>query len=550
MNRIFFLSVTFFLAVFTLLWPGINSSWAFLKITELATTDSHDEFFRVALGDGYAFWSHYGEGIYAWQTSDPVTAGHRISNEKEVTEISAYGSKVAWIDDSDDIILWDEGSLQELEDDVVDGFSIYGQNVVFVEEDHENFLHPDTEIFLRVPGKKIQISDNDYDDKQPSLYENTVAWVGRHDDNFDLFFWDGKNEYKLTDSDGDDLKPSIHKGAIAWMEWDGDDYEIYYWAGGQNIQITDDDENDEDPVLRDGRIVWIKDDGDCEDIYMWDGSHIKKLTDECYDKISSLDFNGEAVLWSAQKGSDKSVYFAKLPNDRSMTGWWYNSAEPGTGLATQVSDGRMFVTWFVYDGLGRTSWYSAGGEMDNRTSFSGTLYSWSGWPWGTPYFAPTPKAVGNIVVNFDTPEEGKVTFTVSIDGKVVTKTFSSFMEDFAPGNEDSRHITGWWYDPAFNGMGFFLDAQGGRMALAWYNYREDGTSRWWTSYNYFSDGAQIYLGSLDGWKDGQCSTCPYSGPPKYMQGEGGSITITFQDEEHAQAQIGDVLLHLERFHIP
>ncbi|NPA94708.1 MAG: hypothetical protein GXO58_04700 [Thermodesulfobacteria bacterium] len=541
------------LLVAILLALSTSYSMAFVKIAELATTDSKDEFFRVALGDGIAFWSHYGEGIYAWDVSNPVMAGHKISNDDKVTVISASGNRVAWIDHSDDIQLWEDGFVQEVEDDVVDTISQYDTNVAFVEEDHEDFFSEDTEIFLRVPGRKIQVSDNDYDDKQPSVFGQTVAWVGKHDDNYDLFYWDGKNEYKLTDSDGDDLDPSLDHGAIAWTEWDGDDFEIFYWAGGANIQITDtdDDEDDISPVLRDGKVVWIKDNGECQDIYLWDGASIQQLTDQCYDEISSLDFNGEAILWSARHDSEKSVFYALLPGvNRHLTGWWYDPSQPGTGLATEVRDAKIFLTWFVYDGFGRTTWYSAGGEMSGSTTFSGKLYSWKGWPWGTPYYPPRPELVGIISVNFDWPERGKVTFSVSMDNKLVTKTFTSFMADFAPGDEDYRHLTGWWYDPAFNGMGFFLDARGGKMALAWYNYREDASARWFTSSNFFPNGSQLYMGNLDGWQGGPCAMCPYVAQPSPIPAQGGPITITFTDRDHALVTVGEVTLNLQRFQMP
>jgi len=521
-----------------------------LNIIELAHTDSHNESFTVTLGDGYAYWSHTNEGLYMWETSSSMLVGHKIADDEDAYSLTASGNKLAWIHEND-IELWDGQSSQEVEDDVVDTVSLYGNNIAFVEEDTEDFFHPDTEIFVRISGKKKQISDNDYIDKDPSIYQETVAWVGEHDDNYDLFYWDGSNEYKLTDTDGDDRHPSLDNAAIAWTEWDGDDWEIFYWAGQNNIQITDDDDDEDDkkPVLKNGKIVWVKEDGSCSDIYSWDGSGITKVTDECYDKIDSLDFNGHAILWSAETDRGKSVYYAELPgSSRALTGWWYDAAEPGTGLATQVEDNNIFLAWFVYDSQGRTTWYSAYGEISNGSSFSGDLYSWTGWSWGSAYYPPSASIVGTIVLNFNHDNDTySVTFSASMNGKVVTKTFTSFMEDFAPGQEDSRHLTGWWYDPAYNGMGFFLDARGGKMALAWYNYRDDNTASWFTSYNIFPDNSASYIGNLDGWTGGPCATCPYNGAPVMNPGAGGSIKITFSDSNHAVAQIGDTTVHLERF---
>ncbi len=538
-----FIFLVFFIITFT-----VMPSCAELDVVQLAQTHSDDEFFTVALGDDYAFWSHYSKGIYVWDTSNPINAGQKISGDDKVTVLSASGRRLAWIDDSDDIQVWDGTSIHEKEDDVVDTISLYGDNIAFVEEDTENFLHKDTEIFLRIPGDKIQISDNDHDDKQPSLFGQSVAWVGAHDgDNFDLFYWDGKNEYKLTDSDGDDLNPSLDNGAIAWMEYDGDDFEILYWSGGANIQITDDDADDISPVLRSGRMVWIKKDGSCSDIYMWDGSQTKRLTDRCFDNINSLDFNGHALLWAAREGSEKGVYYAELPEtSRKFTGWWYDPNKPGTGVATEIKGDKIFLTWFTYNEAGKSTWYSAGGSMSSQGGFTGSLYKWTGWHWGSAYSPPVPEIVGTIVVVLNEFPSESITFTATIGSTVITKTFKPFMEDFAPGPEDSRHLTGWWYDPSYDGMGFFIDARGGRMAMVWYNYRDDGSARWWTSDGIFPDGSSTYSDEFDGWQGGQCPGCPYK-PPKLNAGEGGAVTITFSDAFHATASVGTTTLHLERF---
>ncbi len=547
--RIFGLNRLFVISAISVFVSSICTlARAELNIVQLAQTDSRDEFFTVALGDDYAFWSHYNDGIYVWNTSNPINAGQKISDDKEVTVLSASGNKLAWIDDSDDIQVWDGTTIHEKEDDVVDTISLYEDNLAFVEEDNENFFHKNTEIFLRIPGEKIQITHNDYDDIQPSLYRHTLAWVGKHDgDNFDLFYWDGQNDYKLTDTDGDDLEPSLQNGAIAWTEYDGDDFEIYYWNGGANIKITDDEDDDRSPILRNGKIVWIKERGSCQDIYMWDGSQITQLTDRCYDRIRSLDFNGKAIIWSAQEDSEKSVYYAQLPgSSKQFNGWWYNPDEPGTGIATEIKGNKIFLTWFVYDQFGRTTWYSASGPMSGEDSFTGSLFSWTGWPWGEPYTIPKPEIVGTIVVILNEFPSHSITFTATIGNTVVTKTLKPFMADFAPGPENPRRLTGWWYDPAYDGMGFFLDARGGKMAMVWYNYREDGSSRWWTSDGVFEDDATTYNDFLDGWQNGQCPGCPYR-LPSLIAGQGGPITMVFIDETHATCTVGDTTLHLQRF---
>ncbi len=235
-----------------------------------------------------------------------------------------------------------------------------------------------------------------------------------------------------------------------------------------------------------------------------------------------------------------------------FTGWWYDSTQPGTGLAVAIQDNnKVFLAWFVYDAQGRTTWYASGGSMANQNTYVGELRKWTGWAWGTePYSMPTSQVVGSVTLIFNKGSNDSISFTATVNGTVVTNNYSAFMKDFAPGDKDSRNLTGWWYDPNYNGMGFYLDARGGKMAMVWYNYRDDHSPRWWTSTGAFADGAATYSGALDGWINGQCVGCPFTSPPQMIPGEGGTITINFTDADHATATVGTTTINLQRFVIP
>ncbi len=86
-------------------------------IVQLFQTHLEHEFFKVALGDCYAFWSHYSQDIYMWKTSDPVKAGEKISHDDEVMILSASGKRLVWTDGSDDVQLWDDRKLENLIDE-------------------------------------------------------------------------------------------------------------------------------------------------------------------------------------------------------------------------------------------------------------------------------------------------------------------------------------------------------------------------------------------------------------------------------------------------
>jgi len=235
-----------------------------------------------------------------------------------------------------------------------------------------------------------------------------------------------------------------------------------------------------------------------------------------------------------------------------FTGWWYDSTQQGTGLAVAIQDNnKVFLAWFVYDAQGRTTWYASGGSMANANTYVGELRKWTGWAWGTgPYSMPTSEVAGSVTLVFNKGSNDSISFTATVNGTVVTNNYTAFMKDFAPGDKDSRNLTGWWYDPNYNGMGFYLDARGGKMAMVWYNYRDDHSPRWWTSTGAFADGAAAYSGALDGWMNGQCVGCPFTSPPQMIPGEGGTITINFTDADHATATVGSTTINLQRFLIP
>ncbi len=272
-------------------------------------------------------------------------------------------------------------------------------------------------------------------------------------------------------------------------------------------------------------------------------------------RLFSMDVN------STKLGIDNFAIFSSGSNatatpkggsteiQEKFTGWWYNKNEQGTGLALEIQGKRLFAAWFIFDEEGRTSWYTTGGNMTSDTTYQGDVFKWEGWPWGQAYQQPVREKVGSTTLNLDQGAEDTVTYTGISDNVTESKTLTSFMADFAPGDKDPRNLTGWWYDPNYEGMGFFIDARGGKMAMVWYNYRNDKSSRWWTSSGPFSSNATTYTGTLDGWKNGQCFACPYQ-QPELVEGEGGNITMEFIDSAHATVAVNGTTLNIERFNIP
>jgi len=264
---------------------------------------------------------------------------------------------------------------------------------------------------------------------------------------------------------------------------------------------------------------------------------------------SDMTFTTEAAASSSSSGSGGGTASTSTDIAERFSGWWYNKNEGGTGLAMEIQDDKVFLAWFVYDDQGRTCWYTSGGKMANETTYVGTAQKWSGWPWGQAYGKPVPETVGTITIILNKGDTDSISFTAGGDGLTTSRMFKSFMADFSPGEKDSRDLTGWWYSSDYDGMGFFIDARGGKLAMVWYNYRDDKSPRWWTSNGDFADGAQTYTGTLDGWKNGQCPECTYH-QPEQMPGDGGNISIAFTDSSHAAVAAGGVSFNIQRFEIP
>lgn len=93
-----------------------------------------------------------------------------------------------------------------------------------------------------------------------------------------------------------------------------------------------------------------------------------------------------------------------------QTGWWWNASEPGRGYFIEAQNTTLFVSFYMYDTSGQATWYVASGSMTSASTFSGTLYSYSGGSYFTTssFRAPTSSsAVGSVSIQFSS-ETGAV----------------------------------------------------------------------------------------------------------------------------------------------
>jgi hypothetical protein len=95
------------------------------------------------------------------------------------------------------------------------------------------------------------------------------------------------------------------------------------------------------------------------------------------------------------------------------SGFWWNPAEPGSGLSIEIQDNYLFLAAYVYDAQGRATWYTAQGVMQGNARFNGTLDAFGsgqciGCPWRAPNYLGA--AAGPVSINFRTETAGELSW--------------------------------------------------------------------------------------------------------------------------------------------
>ncbi len=244
---------------------------------------------------------------------------------------------------------------------------------------------------------------------------------------------------------------------------------------------------------------------------------------------------------------DRTMTALALPTqNHTGSAWWFNAAEQGTGVSIEVQADKLFLAWYTYDqATGRPIWNIAGGTMSDPFHFNGSLIQYSGWELGTPYVAPTSTPVGNVAVEFDQTNPDMASLSWTIAGSSGTKEIEKFMPYFVSGEQDPRNINGWWWDPAFDGMGVYVEARGGQIFIAWYQYREDGSPRWWTTDGSFPPGSTSFNGTLKERANGQWIGGPYQQPDAATEVD--QVGFTFNADGSATLAWSGTTFNLVRF---
>ena len=154
---------------------------------------------------------------------------------------------------------------------------------------------------------------------------------------------------------------------------------------------------------------------------------------------------------------------ARVPPQAPQTGWWWNTAEGGRGYSIEVQRQPPLHRGVPLRREGRATWNVAPGA----TSLDGSLFTArpatrapAAQTLGGAYRAPTPA---------QRAARSRSRFTDATHGTMVWPGGTVAIErfDIVPGGLDGRRRSasvpesGWWWNPAESGRGFFIEWQNG-----------------------------------------------------------------------------------------
>jgi hypothetical protein len=92
--------------------------------------------------------------------------------------------------------------------------------------------------------------------------------------------------------------------------------------------------------------------------------------------------------------------------------------------------------------------------------------------------------------------------------------------------------TGHWWNPNESGTGYNIDVRNGVLIMTIYTYKTNGDSEWYLASGPLSADQHAFSGTLDKYRNGQCISCAYPGPP-VLVGNDGEISVHFLTESQA-----------------
>lgn len=233
--------------------------------------------------------------------------------------------------------------------------------------------------------------------------------------------------------------------------------------------------------------------------------------------LAKISFVSFFVIWSS------SVAAQIVPE----TGWWYNSNESGRGYSIEYSakSDAIFMALYAYEiaSPNDPTWYTAYLKRTSGNVFKGELTTWVNGPalFNTQEIG-NPKSSSYGTISLEVSD--KRTAIIDIQGyganakmfeKIVRFEFVKNGLDSPPSGNQPQN--GWWWDPAQNGKGYFIETQGGNSFIAGYTYLQTNATEskpfWYAVTSVFDPSVNKLLSTqFLVYKGGQSIGQPYYQP--------------------------------------
>jgi RimJ/RimL family protein N-acetyltransferase len=207
-----------------------------------------------------------------------------------------------------------------------------------------------------------------------------------------------------------------------------------------------------------------------------------------------------------------------------QTGWWWGGpSESGRGYGIEVKGLNLFYAAFLYDTDGRATWTIASGptSIDGSVFAADLLQFGGGQTLAGAYKAPGPaQTVGSMLLTFNTEKEGTMVWP---GGVVPIQRFDFKGVDAPP--QVGVPESGWWWNPAESGRGYFIEWQNGTMDMAGFMYDDAGNPIWYLVVADTPDPA-VLSSSWTRYANGQTLTGAYK-PATLVNANEAPVTIQF-----------------------
>ncbi|HYC38792.1 MAG TPA: hypothetical protein VEC19_20360 [Usitatibacter sp.] len=211
-----------------------------------------------------------------------------------------------------------------------------------------------------------------------------------------------------------------------------------------------------------------------------------------------------------------------------QTGWWWNPQEDGRGYSIEKHANNLFFAAFLYDVSGRSTWHVSSGPVSLEGSlYNGDLLAASGGQTlGGPYQRfPALASAGTMTMTFNNESTGTLVWP---GGTVPIQRFNIVPNGLTAPAVAGRPESGWWWNEAEPGRGFFMEWQGGTLDIAGYMYDETGNPVWYLTVGEIggTPTARTFSGSWWSYTGGQTLTGPWRQNTR-SNSNVAPVTITF-----------------------